>query len=203
MLPPVTHPHLPARLVTAATALLLLCGARDADAQSLRDRLRSAAAGRAAEAAAKAAAGAARKRAGVADSARPAAAAVPVAASAPAGADAGAVDDAEDVLRIPLHGVVFTPGADTLDLAARAYVREFARGLPALGSIGWTVQVTLPPSGDAARDRARAERRAAVVRAAFVGAGVPAAQVAAVGRVADVQTAPDLAVASVFLVQRR
>jgi hypothetical protein len=120
-------------------------------------------------------------------------------APAPVGS-AGEVDP-DEMLRIPLMGVAFAANADTLDVAAVAYLREFARGLPALGA-GWTVQAILVPSSDPARDRARAERRAAAVRAALVGAGADPARIAARGRVADAQTAPEIAVASVFLVRQ-
>jgi hypothetical protein len=96
---------------------------------------------------------------------------------------------------------MLAPGVDTLDVLAVSYLRQMATGLGGLGG-SWTVQAILPPGSDPARLRARAERRATAVRAVLVGAGIPAARVTAVGRIADVQTAPEQAIAPVFLLRR-
>jgi outer membrane protein OmpA-like peptidoglycan-associated protein len=107
----------------------------------------------------------------------------------------------EDEVRIPLHGVVFAAGSDTLEVSTRAYLRGFASTLASLGE-GWTVQAYLAPTGDPARDRARADRRAEVVRAALVAAGASGGRMSARGRVATPQAAPESAIAAVFLVRQ-
>jgi outer membrane protein OmpA-like peptidoglycan-associated protein len=107
----------------------------------------------------------------------------------------------EDEVRIPLHGVVFAVGSDTLDVSTRAYLRGFASTLASLGE-GWTVQAFLAPTGDPARDRRRADRRAEAVRAALVAAGASGGRMSARGRVATPQAAPESAIAAAFLVKQ-
>jgi hypothetical protein len=53
-----------------------------------------------------------------------------------------------------------------------------------------------------ARDRARADRRAAAVRDAMLAAGVPAARLTVAGVVAPPETTPGLGDVAVFLVHR-
>jgi hypothetical protein len=87
--------------------------------------------------------------------------------------------------RAVLTDVSLDATADTLVGGSLPYLRDAAKVLADDGG-AWTLEVTVAPAAmpNAARDRARAARRAEAVRAALVAAGVSAGRLTAVGRVA-------------------
>jgi outer membrane protein OmpA-like peptidoglycan-associated protein len=74
----------------------------------------------------------------------------------------------------------FAGGSDTLESSALAHVRRLAKAMTANAG-AYLIEAHVDASGDAAKDQALSDRRAATVKERLVLEGVPAGRLFAVG----------------------